>query len=90
MPRAAKLADRSMAMSFCFFADGVDEYTSNNLELIHLLNVLKQHSVKIYASSQLWMTFRIAFEDCVPTTRVEDFSLRETRTYTSDKSLSIV
>lgn len=93
------LAIRTLALEdglparFCFFIDGLDEYTTgaeryhgDYQELIDLLEALSASlAIKVCVSSRPWTHFERAFGDGPNTLRLEDLTKHDITTYVLDK-----
>lgn len=67
---------------FCFFIDGLDEYSGDQLSLVRLLQRLTKHpNIKICASSRPWNVFNWAFEGGEHLLRLEDLTRADIRRY---------
>ncbi|KAI0432418.1 hypothetical protein F5Y09DRAFT_353517 [Xylaria sp. FL1042] len=90
--KALPLDDR-LPVRFCFFIDGLDEYTTgaqryhgDYQELIDLLEALTTSPViKICVSSRPWTPFERAFGDSPNKLRLEDLTKNDIREYVLDK-----
>jgi hypothetical protein len=75
-------AASSTQRKFCFFIDGLDEYSGNQSRLIRLLNTLiTTANVKLCVASRPWNAFRNAFESKVPSIQLEDLTRNDIRLY---------
>ncbi|KAI1428998.1 hypothetical protein F5Y12DRAFT_587095 [Xylaria sp. FL1777] len=85
--------DDSLPVRFCFFIDGLDEYTTgaeryhgDYQELIDLLESLSTSSViKLCVSSRPWTPFERAFGDSPNKLRLEDLTKNDIKAYVQDK-----
>ena len=60
---------------FCFFIDGLDEYSGDHLGLVRVLHRLaKNPDFKLCVSSRPWNAFRNAFETSVPNLQLENLT----------------
>ncbi|KAI1360822.1 hypothetical protein F5Y08DRAFT_38839 [Xylaria arbuscula] len=83
----------SLAIRFCFFIDGLDEYTTGAeryhgdfFDLIQVLQILSASSVvKICVSSRPWTPFERAFGSSTKKLRLEDMTKLDIKTYVEDK-----
>ncbi|KAI1292428.1 hypothetical protein F5Y03DRAFT_375901 [Xylaria venustula] len=90
--RVLPLVD-SLPVRFCFFIDGLDEYTTGTdryhgdyQELIDLLEALSTSSViKICVSSRPWTPFERAFGSSLNKLRLEDLTKNDISEYVLDK-----
>ena len=71
---------------FCFFVDGLDEYSGNADQLVELVNVLRAlKQVKICVSSRPWLEFERAYGKSETTKLLmEDFNHRDISTYVNN------
>jgi hypothetical protein len=75
-------ASSSTQRKFCFFIDGLDEYSGNQSRLIRLLKTLIiTANVKLCVASRPWNAFRNAFENKVPSIQLEDLTRNDIRLY---------
>ncbi|KAF2498230.1 hypothetical protein BU16DRAFT_480997, partial [Lophium mytilinum] len=71
---------------FCFFIDGLDEYSGNPADLIDLLNsVSNTPNTKWCISSRPWPIFEDAFSYHTPCLRLQDLTYPDMLKYTSDR-----
>jgi hypothetical protein len=78
-----ELGKRSLSSArFCFFIDGLDEYSGKHQDLILLLNTLsKSPSIKICVSSRPWNVFVQAFGAHGQELKLEDLTRDDIREY---------
>ena len=74
------------AKRFCFFVDGLDEYSGDANQLVELVKVLRAlKQVKICVSSRPWLEFERAYGKSHTTKLLmEDFNHRDISAYVSD------
>ncbi|KAJ2984641.1 hypothetical protein NUW58_g5951 [Xylaria curta] len=85
--------ESSLPLRFCFFVDGLDEYTAGSKhyhgdfkELIELFHCLSATSViKVCVSSRPWTAFNRAFEDSPNKLKLEDLTKDDIKEYVLDK-----
>ncbi|KAI0965555.1 hypothetical protein F4678DRAFT_452367 [Xylaria arbuscula] len=85
--------DDCLPVRFCFFIDGLDEYTTGSdryhgdyQELINSLEVLSASPViKVCVSSRPWTPFERAFGGSLNKLRLEDSTYDDIRSYVLDK-----
>jgi hypothetical protein len=66
----------------CFFIDGLDEFHGDHQRLVNIVRKLAQQSrIKICVSSRPWNVFATAFEQRVPSLRLEDLTNHDIATY---------
>ncbi len=79
------LRDKKSTSCFCFFIDGLDEFTGDQKELIGLIqNLATSSDVKLCVSSRPLGAFRRAF-DLSPKLCLQDLTEPDIRKYISDK-----
>ena len=77
--------DKRSTSCFCFFMDGLDEFTGDQKELIDLIqNLATSSNVKLCVSSRPLRAFRREFE-LSPKLRLQDLTESDIRKYISDK-----
>jgi hypothetical protein len=71
---------------FCFFIDGLDEYSGNTDQLVELVGILRAlEHVKICVSSRPWLDFERAYGKSHTTKLLmEDFNSRDISAYVND------
>ena len=85
--------ENSLPVRFCFFIDGLDEYTTGTeryhgdfQELLNILEALSASSViKICVSSRPWTVFERAFGNSPNKLRLEDLTKNDIKAYVVDK-----
>ncbi|KAJ3578357.1 hypothetical protein NPX13_g2210 [Xylaria arbuscula] len=90
--KSLSLSD-SLPIRFCFFIDGLDEYTTGAeryhgdfFDLIQVLQILSASSVvKICVSSRPWTPFERTFGSSTKKLRLEDMTKLDIKTYVEDK-----
>lgn len=88
-----KLSQESLSLKFCFFIDGLDEYTDgvkkyrgDHGELIRPLKTLvSSRSIKICVSSRPWNVFKAAFGNTEWKLQLEDFTKEDIRRYVMEE-----
>ena len=79
------LRDKQSTCCFCFFIDGLDEFSGDQTELIDLIKDLpKSPDIKICVSSRPLRSFQKAFKFS-PKLQLQDLTESDIRTYISDK-----
>ncbi|KAJ6789580.1 hypothetical protein PWT90_07415 [Aphanocladium album] len=75
---------------FCFFIDGLDEFSGDNEDLIDAVRKLCSHeNTKVCASSRPWAEFVSEFgEDDTRLLKLEDFNSRDIKEYVHHKLLA--
>ena len=69
-------------VKFCFFIDGLDEYSGDHQHLVDLLlDVVNNSSVRICASSRPWNVFDRAFGNSGNLLRLEDMTRHDIKLY---------
>lgn len=72
----------STTSAFCFFIDGLDEYSGEETEIIDILKTLSQlANVKICAASRPWNAFERAFSNQEKTLVVEEHTMDDMKRY---------
>jgi hypothetical protein len=71
---------------FCFFVDGLDEFSGNQLALVQLVKRLAASpSIKLCVSSRPWNPFENAFRGKVPQLKLETLTNGDIQKYINDK-----
>ncbi|KAL2795439.1 hypothetical protein BJX66DRAFT_302074 [Aspergillus keveii] len=71
---------------FCFFVDGLDEFSGHQQSLVELVNnVATSPSIKICVSSRPWNPFVKAFDSKVPQLKLETLTKGDIQKYVDDK-----
>jgi hypothetical protein len=72
---------------FCFFIDGLDEYSGDHQDLISILqDLLTSHDIKLCVSSRPWNIFQDAFgQDAERRLYLEDLTKLDIEQYVRDK-----
>ncbi|KAM5341543.1 hypothetical protein ACJ41O_014574 [Fusarium nematophilum] len=80
--------DVAVHMNICLFIDGLDEFEGDHLEIINFFRglTLRQNgdALKMCLSSRAWAVFEEAFENSVPSTRLQDLSHDDMCRYVKD------
>ncbi|KAF2179614.1 hypothetical protein K469DRAFT_640898 [Zopfia rhizophila CBS 207.26] len=81
-----KLAELpQLSTKFCFFVDGLDEYSGDHPELINIIHILSgSPNIKICVSSRPWQYFVDAFEALEWKLYVQDLTKNDIRLYVKD------
>jgi hypothetical protein len=82
-----KLANQTVLRAkFCFFIDGLDEYSGDHVALVRLLKRLSSSpSIKICASSRPWNAFTNGFAGNDQQLKLEDLTREDIRAYVRAK-----
>lgn len=76
----------SLSAKFCFFIDGLDEYSGEERDLIETLRVMTSSPhIKICASSRPWPEFAKEFGRNFPTLVVQDHTMDDMKTYVKQR-----
>lgn len=82
-----RLSSANLSRRFCFFVDGLDEYTGDLVEIVRILEALcSTGQIKICVSSRPWNIFEDAFgRVSMRKIYVQDLTREDIRTYTQSK-----
>lgn len=79
------LARMSTSAKFCFFIDGLDEYSGNAGDVVEILKYLvRSKNIKICASSRPWPAFEEAFTNPNNTLVLQDFTRDDMEAFVRD------
>lgn len=79
----------SLSAKFCFFIDGLDEYSGEERELIETLRLMTSSPhIKICVSSRPWPEFAKEFGWSTPTLVVQDYTLDDMKIYVQRRLLN--
>lgn len=81
-----QIASKSTSnLKFCFFIDGMDEYSGGHEDQFQLCQIFKQlaksGNIKLCLSSRPWNVFEEAFGDAFPKLYVQDLTRKDIETY---------
>ena len=78
----AQLAKRTtMSAKFCFFIDGLDEYSGDHAEIITILRIITSAKIKICVSSRPWNIFQKAFGQDGKSLMLQEFTRNDIKLF---------